>query len=116
MTNVIRLLSPAAHPNKFRAAASVNKSKIESRPVPAPLDLDKKQEEERSPDDKVNLLFGRYRLRLAREIMGMGIMEISHRYGVSPHTWRKYEDGARRLPNDKKKEIEEDVRSEVSCL
>lgn len=98
MTNVIPL----------RRAANSESTQRPSKPS---------SHNENVPPDKLgNLLFGRYRLRLARELLELDVSSISRRYDVSPHTWRKYEDGARRLPNEMKLAIEEDIRSEVSCL
>lgn len=62
-----------------------------------------------------NRLFGRFRLNLAREVFGDSIVTVSHRYGVSPHTWQSYESGRRRLPDELRMRIEDDVRDAVTC-
>lgn len=63
-----------------------------------------------------NRLFGRYRLRMSRDILGLSIDEIAERYNVSAHSWRKYEEGSRELPGELREILQKDIKFQVKCI
>jgi hypothetical protein len=67
-------------------------------------------------EPRLNLLFGRYTLGFARVVFDCSVVEIAIRYNVSPHTWRKYEEGVLRFPADKIEQLQNDVRGALKCV
>jgi DNA-binding transcriptional regulator YiaG len=66
-------------------------------------------------EDKVeNLLFGVYRLSLIRELLNISSLEISKYLGIPYDTWKSYESGRRKLPDDLLLVIEEFMIDEVA--
>ena len=61
---------------------------------------------EKTPSNK---LFLRFPLRMARDVLGLSVEEISSRYGASPSQWRKFECGARCLDKNIQQRVENDV-------
>ncbi len=68
------------------------------------------------PPRHQNLLFGRFKLSLAREAFSERVEAIAPRYGVSPRTWRSYEVGARRMPLELRSRVEADVKRQMMCV
>jgi transcriptional regulator with XRE-family HTH domain len=63
-----------------------------------------------------NLIFGHYSLRMARELLGLSIQQVAEKYGYKPSVWPRLENNSRLLPEDKIKQIEEDVRSHFARI
>lgn len=65
-----------------------------------------------------NLIFGRYPLRMAREILGLSVDKIAAQYGYSESAWKKFEGNGRPINEDVLKTLEADVRDAFlsSCM
>ncbi|MEM1396147.1 MAG: hypothetical protein AAGH38_01705 [Pseudomonadota bacterium] len=57
-----------------------------------------------------NLIFNRYPLRMAREILGRTVEQIAVDYGYSVSAWKKFEGNGRPINQDTLKKLEDDVR------
>ena len=57
-----------------------------------------------------NLLFRTYPIRVARELLGYEIEQMSQKYGYSVSSWKKIESGSRSIDRRKLIQIEHDVR------
>lgn len=63
-----------------------------------------------------NLIFGRYPLRMAREILELKVAEVADKYGYSESAWKKFEANGRPLKAEIMQELERDVRAAfISC-
>lgn len=73
---------------------------------------------EHGKNDEVgrNLIFGRYPLRMAREILELKVGEIADKYGYSESAWKKFEGNGRPLKAKIIQAVEHDVRDTfLSC-
>ena len=57
-----------------------------------------------------NLLFGRYPLRMAREVLELTTEAIAAKYGYSASAWKKFEGNGRPLNSAVMSQLEADVR------
>lgn len=63
-----------------------------------------------------NLIFDRYPLRMAREILELKAGDIAHKYGYSESAWKKFEGNGRPLNVNTMRKLENDVRvAFLSC-
>jgi hypothetical protein len=76
---------------------------------------DAKLSVEAQPSNK-NLLFGFCRLSIVRELLSITAFEFSLRLDVPLDTWKSYEIGRRKLPDDLRWAIEDFVNSELAQM
>ena len=64
-----------------------------------------------------NLIFNRFPLRMAREIMELTVAQMAEKYGYSESAWKKFEGNGRPLSAEVKTALEKDVRTKFmeSC-
>jgi len=73
---------------------------------------------EHGEDEEIgrNLIFGRYPLRMARELLELKVGKIAEKYGYSESAWKKFEGNGRPLKAETMLALERDVRDAfLSC-
>lgn len=64
-----------------------------------------------APKGGRNLVFNKFPLRMAREILEKSVAEMAEKYGYSESAWAKFEGNGRPLKAEIKEQLERDVRA-----
>jgi transcriptional regulator with XRE-family HTH domain len=62
-----------------------------------------------------NLIFGKYRFSLAKELLELSVTQCAARFGVSNNYWLECEKNKRRVDASMLQKIEEDIRDQFFC-